>query len=303
MKILVTGGAGFIGSHLVDRLVENGHKVYVLDNLTTGSLNNINKAVTFLELDINSKKTLNAISSIRPEIVFHLAAQVSVQASIENPVFDGKTNILGSVNLLKSCVNSGVRKTIFASSAAVYGNPQYLPVNEKHPITPLSFYGASKYASENYIQVFHHLFKLNYAILRYANVYGPRQSARGEGGVVAKFTECILNNKTPKVFGSGLQTRDFIYVEDIVSANLAALEKPGSQLVNVSTNSATSINHLLEIYGEVINKKVNACRLNARTGDVMHSRLDNQLAKTALNWQADNSLFEGISKTIQGWNR
>lgn len=299
MRVIVTGGAGFIGSYVVDRLVASGCDVYVIDNLSTGSIDNLNKKAEFIQMDINDVKIHKLLDSIRPEVVNHHAAQVNVSASLRDPVEDCLTNILGTVNLLKSCASSGVRKIIYASSAAIYGNPEYLPIDERHPLAPLSFYGLSKLVPEQYIRMFHNWFSIDYTILRYSNVYGPRQNAKGEAGVVAVFTDRVFNGDELVVYGNGEQTRDFIYVEDVAAANLAALEK-GSQLtLNVSTNVQTTLNHLLNLLEGVVQKEIKRHYAPARSGDIGQSCLDNRLAKGSLFWQPQTGLHQGIQKMFK----
>ena len=239
MKLLILGGAGFIGSHLVDALLEQGEEVHVVDDLSTGKLENLNPAASFYKMDICDSGFGDLICSIRPEVVFHLAAQVSVPRSVHNPYEDARVNVLGTVNLLDACVKAGVKRVVFSSSAAVYGMPQYLTINEAHPLHTISPYGASKAAAEEYIRLYQRMYGINYIILRYANVYGPRQDAEGEGGVVSIFSSRLTSREELTIFGSGEQTRDFVYVKDIVRANLAAAICPPNYTINVSTGEAT----------------------------------------------------------------
>ena len=220
MNILVTGGAGFIGSPIVDKLIDNEHNVIVVDNLSTGTINNVNKSANFIQGSIIDREFIESIiSKYKPDCVIHHAAQIDVQRSIEDPTFDCDTNIRGTLNILNSCVKNNVSKIIYASSAAVYGNPNYLPIDENHSINPMSYYGISKFTPEMYIKVYSNMFDIKYTIFRYSNVYGPRQVSKGEGGVVSIFIDKMLMNQSPYIYGDGQHTRDFIYVKDIANAN------------------------------------------------------------------------------------
>ncbi|MCC6639239.1 NAD-dependent epimerase/dehydratase family protein, partial [Candidatus Falkowbacteria bacterium] len=243
-KVLVTGGAGFIGSHLVDRLVELGHQVVVVDNLSTGRLSNLNGFAKLYEMNIEDKKLADVFDAERPEIVFHMAAQISVTASFKDIIKDGNANIIASLNVLEQCVKFGVKKIIFSSSAAVYGDNPELPLREDHVPAPASPYAISKLTTEEYIKLFHKQHKLGYTILRYANVYGPRQTADGEAGVISIFIDRLLKGQQPTITGDGNQTRDFVFVQDVVSANVAAMNSDKSGIYNVSTNSQVKINEL-----------------------------------------------------------
>ncbi|GKS10527.1 NAD-dependent epimerase/dehydratase family protein [Paenibacillus chitinolyticus] len=298
MKVLVTGGAGFIASHITDKLIEQGHDVVCVDNLSTGTEENINPQATFYKEDITSDNIREIFIIERPECVIHHAAQIDVQKSIRYPVEDAKINILGTINILESCKEAGTKKIIYASSAAVYGDPQYLGVDEIHSIVPLSHYGISKYTPEHYIKAYEKLYGLRYTILRYANVYGTRQISKGEGGVISIFVENLLNNNSPIIFGDGEQTRDFIYVEDIAAANVAALTFGDNFVLNVSTNERTSINQLVYMLNRVANTELPIVYREARNGDIVHSCLDNTLAKSELKWAPKFTLKEGLQKTV-----
>lgn len=296
MKVAVLGGAGFIGSHIADHLIDLNHEVVIVDNLTTGSEPHIHAAATFYKVDITSEKLDDVFRSEQPEYVIHQAAQVDVGRSIADPVFDADVNIMGTLNVLKSCRKHGVKKLIYASSAAVYGDPGDLGMTENHPVQPESFYGVSKLAAENYLRTFAGLFGLNYAILRYANVYGPRQDARGEGGVISIFVHRLLNGETLNIFGSGEQTRDFVYVKDVVSANVAALKKGDRETINVSSNTQTSIKKLVTALQEVFDKKAVISFQASRRGDIQHSCLHNSKAENMLAWSPRYSLYEGLQE-------
>ncbi|RED59251.1 NAD-dependent epimerase/dehydratase family protein [Cohnella lupini] len=300
MRILITGGAGFIASHLTERFVIDGHHVAVLDNLTHGKRNRIPPQADFFQLDLASPEVDKVFRSFRPEVVYHHAAQIDVTASLKQPLDDARTNILGTLALLIHCRNHGVRKIVYASSAAVYGTPIYLPVDELHPIKPLSLYGVSKHSPEHYIEAFAALYGMDYTILRYANVYGPRQDPLGEGGVISIFLDKIANGFPPVIYGDGLQTRDFIYVKDIVAANVAALTNGSKEILNVSCNQATSILVLLNRLESATGAKLTPIYKPARPGDILHSVLNNNAAIKSLGWLPRFSISEGLKDTLSG---
>ncbi len=295
MRVLVTGGCGFIGSHIVDALIDNNHTVAVADNLTTGNIENLNSEALFYETDILNSDFMNVLKDFSPDAVFHQAAQIDIQKSIKDSSFDAMTNVVGTVRVLENCRDYNVSKIIYASSAAVYGTPEYLPVDEQHRISPMSFYGISKYTPELYIRTFSDLYGLKYTILRYANVYGIRQEPKGEGGVVSVFTNKLINGETPVVFGDGEQTRDFIYVKDIAAANLSALTRGDNSVINVSTGVKTSVNKLLEIMSDGTAK---AEYRDARKGDILHSYLDNSKMKSILKCDIKYPLEVGVRETL-----
>lgn len=298
VKIIVTGGAGFIGSNIVDTLIDLGHQVLIVDNLCTGKQENINKAADFALIDINSPKLVDLFKDFQPDIVIHHAAQVSVNKSLVDPLLDQELNIRGTLNLLQSCVKSGVKKIIYASSAAVYGPPQYLPVNEEHVKVPTSFYGISKYVPESYIKIYSDLYDLDYTILRYANVYGPRQDHLGEGGVISIFINNVLESKSLTIYGDGLQTRDFIFVKDVVSANVAALNAGSRKTMNISTNYQVSLNELINIISVVTNQTIQSIYLDSKAGDIKDSCLDNKSVMDELGWMPEYSLEKGLKLTF-----
>lgn len=297
MKVIVTGGAGFIGSNLVDRLIEEGFDTYVIDNLSTGKKQFLNQKAKFFEADILNFHDIKLIfEKVKPEAVFHLAAQIDVQSSIKDPIMDAKKNIIGTINILELC-KIYQSKLIYSSSAAVYGKPQYLPVDEQHLIQPLSNYGISKYTPELYIFSYGHLYNLKYTILRYANVYGPRQLPKGEGGVISIFIDKLKNNKVPIIYGDGNQSRDFIYVEDVVSANLSALFSEKNGIYNISTNKQISVKEVYQIISRILNKNILPNYQRERLGDITHSCLNNELAIKELNWYPKISVIDGLTKT------
>lgn len=299
MKVLVTGGAGFIGSHIVDGLVKLNHEVSIIDNLYTGSEKNINKNAKFYRCDITNKETLKLVFELeKPQVVIHHAAQIDVQTSLRRAKFDAKVNIGGTINILECCREFKVRKIVYPSSAAVYGDPKYLPIDENHPINPISFYGVSKHTPEHYIKIYSELYDIKYTIFRYANVYGERQGAKGEGGVISIFIDKFLNGEAPVIFGDGDQTRDFIYVKDVAKANILAIDKGDNEILNISTNTQVSINKLFEIMREIFDAKIMTIYRKPRDGDIKDSYLDNIKSKMTIGWNNEYGLQEGLKETI-----
>lgn len=301
MKILVTGGAGFIGSHIVDILIEEGHEVVVVDNLTTGDKGNINPKAVFYQSDIMYESFDDIIRQEAPEVIFHEAALVFVQQSIENPAADAKVNVIGTLNVLNSSRKHNVRKIIFASSCAVYGDTEPEPLKEDHLKSPISFYGASKLSAETYIMLFGDIFGLDYTILRYANVYGPRQKHCGEGGVVPIFIENLRNGISSNIFGDGNQTRDFVYVADVAKANLMTLNKGSKQILNIGTGTATTINNLYDCAKKIVGANIAASYKPERIGDVRHIALNSMRAQNDLGWKDSFSLQEGLIETVKAF--
>lgn len=297
MKVVVTGGAGFIGSHLVDELISNGAEVHVLDNMVSGHLHNINPLAVIHTEDIRSKKAKQIIIQEKPDVVFHLAAQADVARSINEPEYDADVNINGTINILEACHEADVKKIIFASTSGVYGNLQKDLISENDVAVPISYYGLSKLTAESYIRLFYQLYGLSYTILRYGNVYGPRQTAKGEGGVVAVFLDNIKKGIPLRIHGDGEQTRDFIYVKDIVQANIAAVDRGHQETIQVSTSNRTSVNHLLKMLKQIHSFEIDTVYTQARTGDIKHSCLDNKRAYQLLQWQAKVDIFQGLSET------
>ncbi len=304
MKILVTGGAGFIGSHLVDELVKEGHKVAVIDNLSTGKKENLNKKAKFYKMDICSHRVFEVFKKEKPEIVFHYAAQIDVRKSMESPAEDARINILGTLNLLQNfCQKSKVKgqrpKFIFASSVGVYGEPKKLPVKETHPLNSIAPYPITKLAIEKYLNYYQGQ-GLDFIVLRYANVYGPRQSGIGEGGVVAIFIRQLLDGEEPVIFGNGRQTRDFLYVEDAVSAAVKSIKAPSGAIYNIGTNRELTINNFLKLLSQKLNKKAKSAFQPLRQGEIIRSRTDYSKAKKVLKWQPKYDLDKGLEETV-GW--
>jgi UDP-glucose 4-epimerase len=299
MKTLVTGGAGFIGSHVVDTYINAGHAVVVVDNLATGRRENLNPAAGFYEVDIRDEKLAEVFAQERPDVVNHHAAQASVPLSVARPGYDAGVNILGSLNLLEQARRHGVQRVIYASTGgAVYGEPQYLPCDEAHPIRPLTPYGASKHAVEHYLQVYQQLYGMAYTILRYANVYGPRQDPHGEAGVISIFTDRMLAGSPAVVNGDGLQERDFVYVGDCARANLAALEQGRDGIFNIATGAGTTINDLFDRLAAITGYALPRQHGPERLGDIYRSFLSADLAARELGWQPLFALEDGLRETV-----
>jgi len=298
MKVLVTGGAGFIGSHVVDLLVQSGCRVSVVDDLSTGRFENINPRVNFYKHDIRDQYMEETLVREKPEAVIHLAAQADVQRSLKAPRADAEINILGTLNLLTACAVCGVGKVVYASTAARYGNPCRLPLDESHPARPQSPYGVSKYAVEHYLRVYREVYGINYTVLCYANVYGPRQDASGEGGVVAIFIDRLIKGESPHIFGDGEQTRDFIYVKDVAAANMAALSRGGEGVFNVGTGAGSSVNHLFRELKKITGSALEPVYQPPRPGDITPSYLANENTCASLGWRPRYSLVEGLRQTV-----
>ena len=298
MKILVTGGAGFIGSHLVDALVTAGHTIVVVDNLITGKKEYVNKKAKLKKLDIANSKLGKVFDAERPEAVFHLAAQIDIGKSVSNPVWDAEQNIIGTINLLENSQRLGVKKIIFSSSAAVYGDNGVVPTTEDSPLLAPSPYGIGKLAGEKYLEYYHQTFQLPFVALRYANVYGPRQNGQGEGGVVAIFSERAVMDNPLTIHGDGSQTRDFVFVDDVVQANLKALTAAQVGIYNIGTGVETSINSLAENIMTLANVSAGVTHGPARSVDQQRSALDHSKATQELGFAPAIDLATGIQRTI-----
>ncbi len=306
MRILVTGGAGFIGSHVVDGFVAAGHEVAVVDNLVTGRRENLRPDVRFYELDIRDAELGKAFEEFRPEVVDHHAAQANVPASVHDPVYDASVNVLGGLNLIRLAATHAVRKFVYVSSGgAMYGepDPSAIPVGEDAPVRPLSPYGASKQALEAWLGVFNRTFGLQYTVLRYANIYGPRQGIREEGAVVAVFATRMAQGEPVTIDGTGVQTRDFVYVGDCVTANVAALDRGDGCSVNVGTGRETSVREIFETLAGIAGYRAEPSFGPARRGDVMRIALDPRLAGEKLGWKARMPLEEGLRATYEYFAR
>jgi UDP-glucose 4-epimerase len=299
MKVIVTGGAGFIGSHIVDLLIARGDRVVIIDNLSSGKKEHIHPEAKWIEMDLTNPELSDVFMREKPEAVIHQAAQIRVDVSVEDPVLDANTNIIGTINLLEACRKSGVKKVVYASSAAVYGDPKYLPVDEEHPVSPLSGYGISKHTVEHYLEVYAHLYGLKYTVLRYANVYGLRQDPRGEGGVISILVDKYLKKEPFTIFGDGEQTRDYIYVEDVAKANVAALSRGDGEILNVGTGVQTSLNQLLSLFDEIASFENEKVHGPDRPGDIKHSYFKNDKVCRILDWKPKYTLMEGLRKTYE----
>jgi UDP-glucose 4-epimerase len=303
VKVLVTGGAGFIGSHIVDLLVFEGHDVAVVDNLVGGARSNVNGNARFHQVDLGSVRFERVLRFEQPEVVFHQAAQMSVKASVDDPMYDAQVNILGLINLLEACAVAGVRKVVFASSGATYGNPVYLPIDEQHPQRPASPYGITKMAGEMYLAYYAQSFGVQFTALRYGNVYGPRQSPHGEAGVVAIFTHQLLAGQTPVVHWDGEQTRDYVYVADVALANLLAANAGDGKSYCIATGVGTSVNQIVSLLADVIGTPVVPARAPRRAGDLRSAYFDVTRAQTELGWRPTVSLPDGLQKTVDAARR
>ncbi len=303
MNIMITGGAGFIASHVVEACIEAGHRVAIVDNFSTGKKEHTHPDAILYEMDITGSKLAEAFAAFKPEVVVHHAAQIDVGASIRQPVFDASVNITGTIALLEQCREHGVRKMIYASSAAVYGSPISLGITETHPVRPESCYGISKLTGEHYVELYGKLFDLDYTIFRYANVYGTRQDPMGEGGVISIFIDRWLKRIPPVIYGDGEQTRDFVFVKDVVAANIAALTKGRRSVLNIGTNLQTSINDLHRTMCEIFGVSMAPVYNDGRQGDIEHSRLDNRLALEYLGWKPTYTLSQGLEETCDFYQR
>ena len=298
-KVLVTGGAGFIGSNLVDKLIEDKHEVIIVDNLSSGLEDYVNQKAKFYKIDICDKRLKDIFLEEKPDFVYHLAAQIEVAKSMIDPLFDNKINLIGSFNVLDNSRLNGVKKVIFASTGgAIYGEAKKIPTPEDYPTNPISFYGIHKLTFEKYLNAYYHNYNLNYSILRFSNVYGPRQFKGGEAGVIAIFTENAVNDKKSFQYGNGLQTRDFIFVDDVVEALVSVMELDYQGEINISYGLESSLLDVREALEKALDKEVQVEEKTAKPGEQKRSCLNNSLAKKVLNWEPKISLNEGIKKTI-----
>lgn len=300
MRVCVTGGAGFIGSHLVDRLIALGHTVLVIDNLTTGVREFVNPKATFIEMDVRDVNIESIFADFKPQVVFHEAAQTMVPASMENPKMDCDVNLMGLINMLEAARKHNVSHFLMPSSAAVYGDLDTLPLTEDMSGKPTSFYGLTKLTAEGYLRIYEQAFGLKTVCFRYANVYGPRQGDGGEGGVISIFNRLIVEGQPLTVFGDGEQTRDFIYVDDVVDANIKAMENGQcTGIYNVSTNMGTSVNELITRFRAISGTDFMVYYENERIGDIKHSRLSNVKAERDFGFIATTTLEAGLQKTLE----
>ena len=315
MKILVTGGAGFIGSHVVDAYVNEGHSVAVVDDLSSGKRENVNTDARFYHVDIRSDELKDVLASEKPDVVNHHAAQISVTGSVEDPVNDADINVLGFLNVMESARMNGTKKIIFISSGgAIYGEASEYPTSEQYVPQPLSPYAISKMVSEDYLRFYDHQYGLDYTVLRYANIYGPRQIPHGEAGVVAIFMDNLLQGTSSALYHfpdePGGMTRDYCYVGDVMRANIAALRKGGKECINIGTGKATHTGSLFEaIHGDLVKRGENPSpadelleRAAARPGEMSKSCLKVEKAEQILGWTPETDLESGIAKTLDWRN-
>ena len=297
---LVTGGAGFIGSHLVDRLLVEGYRVIIVDDLSSGKLKNVNQRATFHHLSITQPSLLDVFNREKPDLVFHLGAQSSVSRSTRDPILDSEVNVLGTIRLLEAARRAGVDKVIYScTGGALYGEPASLPCSDDAPVVPISPYGMSKYIAEQYLEFYHRQYLLDYTSLRYGNVYGPRQDPDGEAGVIAIFIAAMLNGKRPVIFGDGGQERDFVAVNDVVEANMAAINRGNGRCMNIATGELTSISRIFELLKEITGFRWDAEHAPPRAGDVYRISLDSTMASKELDWSPRVSLEEGLASTVE----
>lgn len=304
MRILVTGGAGFIGSNVADRFVALGHEVAIFDNLSSGFREFVNPKAKFYEGDLADAAAVEAaIADFRPEIVDHHAAQIDVRKSVTDPVFDARVNVLGSIGLLQACTKHGVRKVVYASTGgALYGEGRTLPAPEDHPVNPEAPYGASKHTVEHYLYIWKLLHGLDYTVLRYPNVFGPRQNPHGEAGVNAIFIGLMLEGKRPRIFGDGEAVRDYLFVDDVVAANVLALEKGSGEMLNIGTGIGTSVNDIVRELKSILSFPEDAIYEAPRPGEIQRIYLDASRAKQVLGWQPTVTFRAGLERTVD-WSR
>lgn len=299
MKILVTGGAGFIGSNVVDAMIEAGFEVVVVDNLSTGHEENVNPRAKLYKVDIRSAELEEVFQQERPDFVDHHAAQISVRISVQKPMEDAQINVLGSLNVIECCQKYGVKNLIYISTGgAVYGEPVYLPCDESHPVNPICHYGATKHAPEHYLYLYRQLYGLNYVVLRYPNVFGPRQDPLGEAGVVAIFIGQMLRGEQVIINGSGEQERDFVYVGDCVRANLLALERGDGEIYNIGCGRGTSVNEIYAKLKEITGYTLDAQHGPPKAGETFKIYLDATKAERELGWKPLVSLDQGMRQTV-----
>ena len=300
MHVCVTGGAGFIGSHVADALLDQGHTVHVIDDLSTGRRRNVPAEATLFEQDIRSEAAAGLIAKHEYELLVHHAAQMDVRKSVDDPGFDADVNIRGLLNLMEAGVEHGLQKVVFASTGgAIYGEPAYTPQDLDHPLQPVSPYGVAKLAAEKYLQYYRQEYGVETVSLRYANVYGPRQNPHGEAGVVAIFARELLTGGQPVIYGDGEQTRDYVYVGDVVRANLAALSYEDSGVFNVGTTRETSVNELFRTMRDIAGSDVPEEHAPAKPGEQQRSVLGIEQSRQALGWEPQVTLDEGLSRTIR----
>ena len=300
MKILVTGGAGFIGSKVAHRLLKAGNEVHVLDNLSFGKAEDVPVGATLHTMDIRDQEVADLFEKEAFDVLVHLAAQLDVRCSVATPGYDADINILGFLNLMEAGRKNGLKKVIFSSTGgAIYGEPQYIPQDESHPLNPISPYGITKLASENYLYYYEHTYGITSVVLRYANVYGPGQRSDGEGGVVAIFTRKMLEGESPTIYGDGNQSRDYVFVGDVAEANALALDVKTSGTYNIGTGIETSVNELFSLLKQEISDDITAHYSPGRPGEQKRSVLSYESIKSGLGWAPQVSLQDGLQQTIK----
>lgn len=299
MNILVTGGAGFIGSHLTDKLIEVGHEVVVIDDLSTGTKENLNPKATFYERSITDDLS-DIFEKFKPEVVFHVAAQIDLRKSVESPVFDANTNILGSLNILENMKKFGSKKIIFSSTGgAIYGDGVKIPTGETEATEPCSPYGIAKLSIEKYLNFYKKTHGIDFTSLRYGNVYGPRQNPKGEAGVISIFVQKILDGEQPIINGSGKQTRDYVFVADVVNANLLSLEKNANGAFNVGTGKEIDVNTLFRKIVKYMDVDVEEVHGPEKPGEQLKSCLSYSKIENELGWKPEFDIDKGMKKTIE----
>lgn len=299
MRITVTGGAGFIGSHLVDRLIEDGHTVQVIDNLYTGNKDFVHSKAQFVELDIRDSSVCSVLEEFRPDYIFHEAAQTEVSTSMSDPMLDCDINLMGLINLLNAAVKLDVKKFLMPSSAAVYGNLDTLPLNEEMIGNPSSFYGLTKLTTEHYLRIYYEAFGLPYICYRYSNVFGPRQGNGGEGGVISIFAKATVKGSPIIIYGDGKQTRDFIYVDDVVEANILGMQHQVTGVYNLSTGISSSVSLLVDEFRNISGKDIEIVYDKPRLGDIRDSVLATDKSEKELLFKAKYNLHDGLIKTYE----
>lgn len=305
MKVMVTGGAGFIGSHVVDLLIADGYEVVVVDDLSTGRLSNLNPAAKFYQIDIRSPQLGEVFEKEKPDYIDHHAAQMDVRRSVVDPRFDADVNVLGSINLIENARRFNVKRFVYISTGgAVYGEPEYLPCDEAHPVNPICPYGASKHTVEHYLFMYQVMYGLEYVVLRYPNVYGPRQDPHGEAGVVAIFTGQMMADKPVTINGDGEQVRDFVFVEDCARANLMALTTDHPNTVyNLGFGRGTTVNEIFDTLKKVTNYQLPAKYGPAKLGETRRIYLEASRAQQLLRWEPAVGLEEGLERTVAYFRR
>jgi len=299
MRVLVTGGAGFIGSHVADHLIEAGHEVVIVDNFATGRRDNLNSKAQFVELDVSSKALQELCAETSFDAVCHLAAQINVTASVTDPQFDARMNIQGTINVLECCVKYEIKRLIFSSTGgAIYGSPEELPAHEETPSEPVSPYGVSKLACEEYIKMYGRGHDFDYVLLRYSNVFGPRQNAHGECGVCAILTDLMLAGKQPTLFGFGDPVRDYVYAGDVARANVLALEHGTGETINISSGTGATVTEIFDALKAVIGFPQDPKLEPLRPGEVESIVCSNDRARDVLGWSPEVGLRDGLEKTV-----